>query len=134
MRETIWVVYDDGTKAGFEVLSVRQIMTTCDLLSARLRKQILDDAKASNAPSEMVMKMLADARNQTDGMHDIVKSCFTWQGALDIISFSNENETAKAMENLSPTEISKLALRLINHEIDAEGKLQSRTRGSVGKA
>lgn len=131
VREIIWVVLNDGEKIGFEVLSVRQIVVASELVEARARKAVLDDCKAVGASPEVQLEALRKVRADSQGMHELVKHCFTWQGALDIIGLSDEAKAARAVESLGPTDICRLALRLINHEIDGEGKLQSRSAGTV---
>jgi hypothetical protein len=130
MRQIIWVLFDDG-KIGFETLSVRQIMCASDLIEVRQRKAVIDDCKLVDASPEAQLQALAKVRADSQGMHELVKYCFTWRGAYDIIEMSNPEKVEEAIERLSPTEISKLALRLINHEIDDSGKLNSRSQGSV---
>ena len=132
MRETIWVVLGNDEKIGFEALSVRQIMIASDLVEARARKAVLDDCKIVGATAEQQLEALRKVRHDSQGMHELVKYCFTWQGAFDIIALSNEADAARVLDALGPTEICRLALRLVNHEIDAEGKLTSRSTGTVG--
>lgn len=131
VRETIWVVLNDGEKVGFEVLSVRQIMIASELVEARARKAAIDDCKLVGATPEQQLEVLRKVRQESQGMHELVKYCFTWQGALDIIGLSHEHNAEKVLESLGPTEVCRLALRLINHEIDTEGKLNSRSKGTV---
>jgi hypothetical protein len=103
----------------FAPLSVRQLCTMQNVLAERMAQDAAQDAQRLGLSQTESVALCRQAREDARLSTALVRSCFTLEGALRIVTESTGAERVDAMlDGVAPDDITDLALRLVGFEWD----------------
>ena len=130
------VVFVDGEPRRFRPRAVRELVSMQNILAPRAAEDAIADARLAGLETPAALERAREARESARLTSQIVRWCFTLEGATQIVACStgslNFNE---ATQGFSPDTFTELALQLIGFEwSEQSGKWVRRSQGANGVA
>ena len=130
------IVFVDGQPRRFRPLSVRELVSMQSILAQRAAEDAIADARLAGLDTPAMLDRAREAREGARLTSQIVRWCFTLEGATQIVGCSTGCAGfSEATNGFSPDTFTELALQLIGFEWSEElGKWVRRSQGANGGA
>jgi hypothetical protein len=130
------IVFVDGQPRRFRPLSVRELVSMQSILAQRAAEDAIADARLAGLDTPAMLDRAREAREGARLTSQIVRWCFTLEGATQIVGCSTGSAGfSEATQGFSPDTFTELALQLIGFEWSEElGKWVRRSQGANGGA
>lgn len=130
------IVFVDGEPRRFRPLTVRELVSMQNILAQRAAEDAISDARLAGMETAAALERAREARESARLTSQIVRWCFTLEGATQIVSCSTGSAGFnEATQGFSPDTFTELALQLIGFEWSEQaGKWVRRSQGANGGA